>query len=390
MWSTVSGPGTVTFGDANALSTSASFSIDGTYVLRLTASDSVLSTTDDVTINVNPAGPVNQPPMVNAGTDQTITLPDSANLSGTATDDGLPNPPGTLTTTWSKVSGPGTVTFGDANALNTTASFSAAGVYVLRLTASDTLLSSTDDVMITVNSTGGGALLNGSIAAHTGPIDLSTEGTLDWTHWGLTSASSFNRKSGVTAQISNYTRIGSGAVNRYTGDPFGYGWSDGTPTASVANTTTGIWKSGVNKGFEIRVPADTTDKTLKLYVSVWGAQGRLEVSLSDGSAPTYVDTSLTEPATGNNVHGVYTINFRAASAGQQLVVRWTVAASFNSFGNVTLQAATLSPGTGGTSLLSMWSNRGFVSYLDWLICSDCETNPRFVWYPSKAVSPNFR
>jgi hypothetical protein len=90
------------------------------------------------------------------------------------------------------------------------------------------------------------------------------------------------------------------------------------------------------------------------------------------------------------VHGVYTINFRAASAGQQLVVRWTVAASFNSFGNVTLQAATLSPGTGGTSLLSMWSNRGFVSYLDWLICSDCETNPRFVWYPSKAVSPNFR
>ena len=55
-------------------------------------------------------GPVNQPPSVNAGTDQTITLPAAANLDGTVTDDGLPGP---FTTTWSKFSGPGTVTFGE-------------------------------------------------------------------------------------------------------------------------------------------------------------------------------------------------------------------------------------------------------------------------------------
>ena len=60
-------------------------------------------------------------------------------LSGTATDDGVPGIG--LTTTWSKVSGPGTVTFGNASALSTTASFSVAGTYVLRLTASDGLLS---------------------------------------------------------------------------------------------------------------------------------------------------------------------------------------------------------------------------------------------------------
>ena len=45
----------------------------------------------------------------------------------------------------------GTVTFGDATALNTTASFSAAGTDALRLTASDSVLSTTDDVTITVN-----------------------------------------------------------------------------------------------------------------------------------------------------------------------------------------------------------------------------------------------
>ena len=51
----VSGPGTVTFSGPNALTTSVTFSVAGTYVLRLTASDSVSSTSDDVTVTVNPA-----------------------------------------------------------------------------------------------------------------------------------------------------------------------------------------------------------------------------------------------------------------------------------------------------------------------------------------------
>ena len=44
--------------------------------------------------------PVNQPPTANAGPDQTIKLRGVANLDGTVSDDGLPNPPGALTTTW--------------------------------------------------------------------------------------------------------------------------------------------------------------------------------------------------------------------------------------------------------------------------------------------------
>jgi len=150
-WSVVSGTGTVTFGNVNALSTTATFSASGTYTLRLTASDSALSTSDDVVITVNPPTPVNQAPVVNAGPDQAITLPATASLSGTATDDGLPNPPATVTTTWTKASGPGTVTFGNASALNTTATFSAAGSYTLRLTANDSALSASDDVVVMVN-----------------------------------------------------------------------------------------------------------------------------------------------------------------------------------------------------------------------------------------------
>ncbi len=77
-------------------------------------------------------------------------------LDGTVTDDGLPNPPSSVTTTWTQQSGPGTVTFNDANAVDTTASFSAAGTYVLRLTADDADLSNYDEVTITVNGSSSG------------------------------------------------------------------------------------------------------------------------------------------------------------------------------------------------------------------------------------------
>jgi len=92
--------------------------------------------------------PINQPPSVSAGSNQTITLPNVASLDGTVTDDGLPS--GTVTTTWSKVSGSGTVTFGNASAVDTTATFSQAGTYVLRLTANDGLLQAFDDMTVTV------------------------------------------------------------------------------------------------------------------------------------------------------------------------------------------------------------------------------------------------
>ena len=93
---------------------------------------------------------VNQPPHINAIADQTITLPATARLSGAVTDDGLPNPPGAVTVAWSLVSGPGAVTFDAPNAKTTAAAFSAAGVYVLRLTANDSQLSAAADVTLTV------------------------------------------------------------------------------------------------------------------------------------------------------------------------------------------------------------------------------------------------
>jgi RHS repeat-associated protein len=145
-WTKVSGPGTVTFANPNVTVTAATFSQPGTYVLRLTSTDSQLTVVDDITVVVEPE---NQAPGVNAGADQTITLPASAVLHGTVTDDGYPSG-SSVSVSWSKISGPGTVTFSSQTSLDTNASFSVAGTYVLRLTASDSQLTASDDVQVIV------------------------------------------------------------------------------------------------------------------------------------------------------------------------------------------------------------------------------------------------
>lgn len=150
-WTMVSGPagGVVTFGNANAAATTASFTESGDYVLQLSANDGLLSTNDTVTISValNP----NQPPTVNAGANQVVVSTGAATLSGTVNDDGNPNPPAAVTSTWTKVSGPGTVTFANANAASTTATFSAPGTYVLALSANDGDVTVDDTIEIVVN-----------------------------------------------------------------------------------------------------------------------------------------------------------------------------------------------------------------------------------------------
>jgi hypothetical protein len=145
-WSQVSGPGTVTFGDAAALDTTATFSDAGSYTLRLTGTNSRLSGQDTLVVAVERA---NAAPVVRAGPDQVIQLPARATLDGTVTDDGQPTPP-TVTTTWTMLAGPGTVTFGNAALVDTTAEFSAPGSYTLRLTANDGALSTFDDVQVVV------------------------------------------------------------------------------------------------------------------------------------------------------------------------------------------------------------------------------------------------
>ena len=161
--------GGLRFTPASGFSGNASF----TY----TVSDGQLTATATVAVSVTAVVATNQPPLVTAGADQTLNraydqAEATTTLAGTATDDGNPLP-AHLTVGWSKVSGPGTVTFGTPASAASSATFSALGTYVLRLSAGDGVLSTTDDLQVIVQvPTNTGPTLN-AIADRTQGVGIS-------------------------------------------------------------------------------------------------------------------------------------------------------------------------------------------------------------------------
>jgi len=218
--------------------------------------------------------------------------------------------------------------------------------YTLTARATDNGGASSLSVPVEIFVNGGGGLLTGAL---TMPplmtIDLTSEGSEDWAHWGLTNADSFDQKAGVLQKISNFSALGTHAVQQYSINYTAFDWSDGTPTPETVGTTTGVFITGRTNGFELSVPADTTPRQLKLYVGGYGAQGNFQAFLSDASARAFTDTSLSNVF--GNIYALYTLNYAAASGGQALTIRYRTLALFDfDFGNVTLQAATLQGGNG--------------------------------------------
>ncbi len=241
---------------------------------------------------------------------------------------------------------PATITggAGTSNLVITTAATTPSGSYPLTVTGISGSLTHTTAVTLVVSGTGG--TLSGALTTASGAQNLTSLGTADWAHWGVTNAASFDHKATGGGQISNYSPVGTGTVFQYGDNPVGFSWSDGTPTASATNTTTGIYVSGQGNGFKITAPADTTQRTLTVYVGLWTAQGKIVAHLSDGSAPDYTDSTLNNA--GGTTTGVYTLSYKAGSSGQNLTVTYTQAN--NTGGNVTLQAATLASTTADFTL----------------------------------------
>ncbi len=150
VWSKVSGPGDVTFGNAQSAVTTATFPTAGTYVLRLTGADAARTQSRDVTVQVVE----NQPPvaMASANTPKVSILPATVQLTGGALDDGLPENPGKVSFRWSQVSGPASAVIVSPEEEITSANLpaSAPGDYVFRLTADDGALTNSTDVHVSV------------------------------------------------------------------------------------------------------------------------------------------------------------------------------------------------------------------------------------------------
>lgn len=148
-WTKLSGP-SGTIASPSSASTNLTSLVQGVYVFQLQVTDNSGGFGfDTVQVTVNPVIPVNNPPVPNAGIDQTITLPiNSVTLSGSATDSD-----GTVTTyAWTLVSGPNTPTIVTPASPSTLVNNLIAGTYVFQLKVTDNSgATATDTIQVIVN-----------------------------------------------------------------------------------------------------------------------------------------------------------------------------------------------------------------------------------------------
>lgn len=176
-----------------------------------------------------------------------------------------------------------------------------------------------------------------SVATPVAPasVSLSTSGTLDWMHFGLAQAGDINGKAGTS--LLTYTQIGN-APQWFGGAPewTAMSFTGGEPAASGGPIRANVfWWGTAGQGFSFSAPADTSSRTLTVYLGGWNSAGSLQVSLSDGSVAP-VNLSLS----GSTIYDrAVTVVFAAASANQTVTLRFT---QTGTSGLVALQAATLS------------------------------------------------
>ena len=206
------------------------------------------------------------------------------------------------------------------------------------------------DKTIVIGTTDKGEVLGASQEAPW-KVDLTAEGTEDWIQWGLNDSVAPNRKMGVN-EISDITPLGPVKPMPTGGFAVRTTWNNGSPTPSVDSTNGGLWLNGVGNGFTFTVPADPTERVLKIYAGgLNGASCSLTATLSDGSAPPYISKTWSGNWGNRNwapvpcdFAVVYTIRYHAASPGQKLSIQYKLDDEPNRFlSQARLGAATLAP-----------------------------------------------
>ena len=151
-WTQVSGPSQSSITSPANSSTDVSGLVQGVYVFSLKVTDNSGATSSDViSVTVNAAA--NIPPVANAGSSKSITLPtNSTTLDGSLSADA----DGSISSySWAQISGPGSSTITNGNTSVVTVSGLVAGQYTYELTVTDNMgATAKSRVKITVSNSG--------------------------------------------------------------------------------------------------------------------------------------------------------------------------------------------------------------------------------------------
>ena len=148
-WTKISGPSAFSIKNASSPTSEVSGLVEGVYLFELKVTDNNGAPgKDTVKVTVNPA--TNIPPVAQAGSNQTITLPtNTISLNGNGVDSD-----GTISTyLWTKIAGPAAGTITDASSALTTVKGLIEGNYIFQLTVTDNAgAKGTDTLYVTVNA----------------------------------------------------------------------------------------------------------------------------------------------------------------------------------------------------------------------------------------------
>src|SRR5829696_8411157 len=314
-WTKIGGPGSGTINSPSSASTTVTGLTQGVYTFRLTVSDNNgASASDDVVITVNAAS--NQTPSANAGTDQSITLPNNTvTLSGSGSD-----PDGFIASySWSKIAG-GTANINSPSSASTTITGLVQGSYTFRLTVSDNNgAQATDDVVINVP-----AAANQSPVVNAGGDQTITLPTSSVTLNGTGSDGDGFISSYAWSKIS-------GPAGETISNPFGAsttvtGLVQGSYTFRLTVTDNGgaTGTSDVN----VTVNPSSTTGSSKIEAESFTAMSGIQTEFTQDAGGglnvgwieqgDWMDYSVTVPSSGT-----YTINLRVATPnpGAQLQIK---------------------------------------------------------------------
>ena len=214
---------------------------------------------------------VNKPPTVNAGSDQTITLPvNTATLSGSANDSD-----GTIASyAWTQISGPNTATLSNATSASASASGVIAGTYVFRLTVKDNSgASASDDMSLIVNPApppppGGGSTTRIEAENYVAMSGIQTEKTADPTGGGLNVG--WQENNDWMDYFVNIPAAGTYTLNfrvatPNTGVQFQLRNATGTALTTVTVPNTGWWQTYQTISVQVALPAG--QQTLRIVTT---------------------------------------------------------------------------------------------------------------------------
>ncbi len=169
-----------------------------------------------------------------------------------------------------------------------------------------------------------------------GTVDLSGEGRRDWVHWGQEGTFSLERAQDGGFQILE----GAPTAPRFRHglSPQRFRWQGGSPVDDSDGTPTGIRTCEKGNGFALSAPASTATRTLRVYVGVFAARGRLEAKLSTGGG---AEVEKLEQRDNAMATAVFEVTYRASKDGK-LNLSWVTEETFGGdCSGVALQAATL-------------------------------------------------